>query len=148
MPDRRLEAEDHYVFTTSFVCLSALFGRTRITLNHQEAPRIYLARDISSWHNANASDVHRFILDAARMPAMMVCARSLPGQMWIVGKDNDSVMVRITWGSGANRAVLLQGYAERHVNNYFNWSQDGTEIDQTPGSPSDNVSVATPSDDH
>ena len=102
------------------------------------------------------------------MPAMIIFAKSSPGQMWIVRKDNDSVMVRITWGSGASRAVLLQGYAERHVNNYFNWSQVGTEIDQTlsspsdnvsrppvgtqidqtPGSPSDNVSVAIAPDDH
>ena len=77
MPDRQLDVEDHYVFTTSFVCLSALFGRTRISLNHQEAPHIYLARNISVWHNANASDVHRFNLDAVRMPAMIICA----GQM-------------------------------------------------------------------
>ena len=123
-------------------------GTTRINLNHQETPVIYPATDIRPWHNASASQVHWFTLVAARMPAMIVCARSSPGQMWIVGKDNDSVMVRITWGSGANRAVLLQGYAERHVNNYFNWSQVGTEIDQTPGSPSDNVSVAIAPDDH
>ena len=94
-------------------------------MNHQEAPHIYLARNTSVfWHNADPSDVHRFNLDAVRMPAMIICAKSSPGQMWIVRKDNDSVMVRITWGSGANRAVLLQGYAERHVNNYFNWVWD------------------------
>ena len=143
-----MEAEDHYVFTTKIVCLSALFVTTRINLNHQETPAIYPATDISSWHNATASEVHRFTLDAARMPAMIVCARSLPGQMWIVGKDNDSVMVRITWGGGAHRAVLLQGYAERHAHCHFNWNQMGTEIDQSPGSPADNVSVASHPDDH
>ena len=64
-----------------------------------------------------------------------------------MGKHNDSVMVRITWGGRAYRAVLLPEYADRNSNGDFNWNQEGTEIEQSPGSPADNDSVAVLRDD-